>query len=99
MKRVLIAYDGTPGAETALSDLKRAGLPKQVEARILTIADVWVPPGAHPNDLTAAPISQLAYAKATEVVRAGKKTAIEGARKVHELFPEWSVTNCARADS
>jgi len=99
MKRVLIAYDGTPGAETALCDLKRSGLAKQVEARILTIADVWVPPSARPDDLAVAPLSQLAYEKATEVVRASKRTAIEGSRKIHELFPEWSVTNSARAES
>ena len=99
MKKILIAYDGTPGAEAAVSDLKRAGLPKRAEARVLTIADVWVPPRAHPDDLTAAPLSQLAYEKATEVVRTSKKIAIEGARKIHELFPEWSVTNSARAES
>jgi nucleotide-binding universal stress UspA family protein len=99
MKRILIAYDGSPGADAALSDLVRAGLPKRTEARVLTLADVWVPPRAHPDDLMAAPLSQLAYAKATEVVRASKKMAIEGARKIHELFPEWSVTNSARAES
>ena len=58
-----------------------------------------MPPRARPDDLTAAPLSQLAYEKATEVFRTNKKIAIEGARKVHELFPEWSVTNTARAES
>src|SRR5688572_13006194 len=99
MKKILIAYDGTSGAEAALSDLVRAGLPKHAEARVLTIADIWIPPAVCPDDLTAAPISQLAYEKATEVLRSSKKTAINGARRVHELFPEWSVSNSARAES
>jgi nucleotide-binding universal stress UspA family protein len=99
MKKILIAYDGTPGAGIALSDLRWAGLPNRAEARVLTIADVWVPPKARPDDLAAAPLSQLAYEKAAEVVRTSKKIAIEGARKTHELFPEWSVTNSARAES
>jgi nucleotide-binding universal stress UspA family protein len=99
MKKILIAYDGTSGAEAALSDLVRAGLPKRAEARVLTIADVWIPPAAHPEDFIAAPLSQLAYEKAAEVLRTCKKTAIAGARRVHEIFPEWSVTNSARAES
>jgi nucleotide-binding universal stress UspA family protein len=51
------------------------------------------------DDLTAAPVSQLVYEKATEVVRTSKKIAIDGARRVHEEFSEWSVSNSARAES
>jgi nucleotide-binding universal stress UspA family protein len=99
MKNILIAYDGSQGADAALSDLVRAGFPTRAEARVLAIADVWIPPATRPDDLTGAPISQLAYEKATEILRSSKKTAIEGARRIHELFPEWSVTNSARAGS
>jgi nucleotide-binding universal stress UspA family protein len=99
MKKILLAYDGSSGAEAALSDLVRAGLPKRAEARVLTIADIWVPPAARPDDFTAAPVSQHIYEKAAEVLRSSKKTAIDGGRRVHELFPEWSVSNSARAES
>lgn len=99
MKKILIAYDGTSGAEAALSDLTRAGLPKRAEARVITIADVWVPPRDHQGELTDAPLSNPAYEKAAEVVRTSIKIAIQGARKVHELFPNWSVSNIARAES
>ena len=50
MKRILIAYDGSAGADAALSDLMRAGLPMRAEARVLTIADIWVPPAARPDE-------------------------------------------------
>lgn len=99
MKKILIAYDGSPGADAALFDLVRAGLPKRAEARVLNIADVWIPPAARLDDLAGAPVSQLAYEKAAEILRTSKKTAIAGARKVHEHFPEWSVSNSAKADS
>jgi nucleotide-binding universal stress UspA family protein len=97
MKRILIAYDGTPGANDALLDLRGAGLSKRVEARILTIADVWIPPASTPGavDMEANPT----YEKAAEVIRNSRKVAIEGARRVHELFPDWTVTNVTKADS
>ena len=42
--RVLIAYDGSEGAKAAFDDLQRAGLGKSVEAIILSVAEVWLPP-------------------------------------------------------
>jgi len=36
--RILIAYDGSSGADAALFDLQRAGLPQEAEA--LVISDV-----------------------------------------------------------
>jgi nucleotide-binding universal stress UspA family protein len=97
MKRILIAYDGTPGANDALLDLRGAGLSNRVEARILTIADVWIPPASTPGavDMEANPT----YEKAAEVIRNSRKVAIEGARRVHELFPDWTVMNVTKADS
>ena len=41
---ILIGYDGSKSAEAALDDLQRAGLPADVEAEILMIAEVWLPP-------------------------------------------------------
>ncbi len=42
--RVLIAYDGSEGAEAALADQQRAGLGNNVEALILSVAELWLPP-------------------------------------------------------
>ena len=44
---VLIGYDGSPCAEAALLDLRRAGLPQTVEAVVMCAADVLLPP-RHP---------------------------------------------------
>jgi len=42
--KIVIAYDGSECSQAALEDLKSAGLPKTVEARVLSLADVFVPP-------------------------------------------------------
>ena len=36
--KLLIAFDGSSSSETALSELKRAGLPQTAEALVLTVA-------------------------------------------------------------
>jgi nucleotide-binding universal stress UspA family protein len=41
--KILIAYDGSEGAESAINDLKRAGLPRHAEAIVLTIAEELIP--------------------------------------------------------
>jgi nucleotide-binding universal stress UspA family protein len=42
--KILIAYDGSDCAEAALDDLQRAGLPREAEAQIISVAEVWLPP-------------------------------------------------------
>ena len=36
-KRILIGYDGSESADAALADLRKAGLPREAEALILTV--------------------------------------------------------------
>ena len=42
--RVLIAYDGSTFSEAAISDLSRAGLPNDTEARIFRVAERHIDP-------------------------------------------------------
>ena len=41
--KILIGYDGSEFADAALEDLQRAGLGADVEALVMTVADVFVP--------------------------------------------------------
>lgn len=41
-RRVLIAYDDSAHAEAALYDLRRAGLPREAEALLVSVADGFV---------------------------------------------------------
>lgn len=44
MKKILVAYDGSEGADLAIADLLRGGFPRHAEALVLAVADVWMPP-------------------------------------------------------
>src|SRR5688572_10849755 len=99
MKKILIAYDGTPGALAAIEDLRRAGLPGNSTAKIVTIADVWLPPPPPADDLLGENSWDRRYHKAADLLRSAKKNALEGACRIHELFPNWAVSNIAKPGS
>ena len=42
--KILIAYDGSESADKGIDDLSRAGLPVEVEALVVSVAEVWLPP-------------------------------------------------------
>ena len=44
ISKLLIAYDGSAYSDAALNDLPRAGLPATLEAVVLTVAYVFLPP-------------------------------------------------------
>jgi hypothetical protein len=45
--KILIAYDGSASADTAIDGLQRAGLPSEnVEALVVSVGEVWLPPPA-----------------------------------------------------
>ena len=94
--KVLIGYDGSPGAEAALEDLRRAGLPAKVDARVLSIAEVFLPQQAVPDQPERAPDPSdprfQALREASDLAERAKRTLLE-------MFPEWRVEAIARADS
>ena len=99
MKKILIAYDGTPGALAAIEDLRSAGLLGNSTAKIVTIADVWLPPPPPADDLLGESSWDRRYKKASDLLRSAKKSALEGACRINELFPNWAVSNIAKAGS
>lgn len=58
LKKLLVAYDGSTGADAALDDLRHAGLPHeaQVEVLVISVADVWMP---SQSDLHSAPLPEV----------------------------------------
>lgn len=99
MKKILIAYDGSPGADLAIKDMLRGGLPERAEAKVASFADVWLPPTPLDSSDPGAARHQEIHEKALDLLREARDIAVAGARRVHELFPGWTVTNCAKADS
>ena len=94
--KILIAYDGSACSDAALDDLKRAGLPAALEAVVLTVADVILPPP--PEEV---PEEQLlihipegirhAQQHAEQHVREAAALAERAAARVKAAFPGWEV--------
>ncbi len=97
MRKIIIAYDGSPCAKAAINDLKNAGLPDEVEATIVSVADVWLPPDDQttldllPDEPPTAVVA--ARNRAKEAIDQSLMRAVEGAQFVRQLFPNGS---CAR---
>jgi nucleotide-binding universal stress UspA family protein len=98
--KILIGYDGSGCADAALDDLNQAGLPADVEAHILSVAEVWLPPpppSAHeildqarkahsPSEL------QHNYARGCKAAQQALALAQRVAERVVTKFPDWKVT-------
>jgi nucleotide-binding universal stress UspA family protein len=85
--KALIAYDGSACAEAALDDLKRAGLPGEVEAMVVTVAELWLPP----PPAIFKPVLTAATEPLPAPVEAARNLAIEASRRLQTIFPAWDV--------
>ena len=104
--KILIGYDGSECADAALGDLRRAGLPASAEVRILSVAEVWLPPPdpdqSQSSSREAAPVSSLIapmYAKARRAVQEAEAVANRGRDRLSALFPGWTVSANATSGS
>lgn len=98
-KRVLIAYDGSPYADAALDDLRRAGLPREAEALIVTVSDGLVSVASPVAEVTApAPTSRrvvsamaVAADQAVRLHAEAQGFAAHARGHVLSSFPDWEV--------
>jgi nucleotide-binding universal stress UspA family protein len=101
--KILIAYDGSECANTALEDLRRAGLPDEVEALVMSTADVFLPPPDAAVETTAPVYVPDAVKRARELAQRQLDEATAWAKQasdqVRSLFPSWHVRSEALADS
>lgn len=84
--KVLIAYDGSACAEAALQDLERAGLPAEVEARILSVSEVILPP---PMSYTLPSPGALDLQRVLE--QNARELGEAAARQLAAKFPQWKI--------
>lgn len=97
--KVLIAYDGSDCADAALADLRRAGLPRHVEALVVSVAEVWLPPPP-PSSYELLEDHEAARevlrasdvpASAAPAVEEANGLALGAAERLRGDFPEWTV--------
>jgi len=97
--KLLIAYDGSRCAEAALDDLTHAGLPVKGEAKVLSVAEVWLPPPP-PSSLEIVELAVTAkgplglerkYMAGSEAVKDAHRLAAKSAARFRANFPAWTV--------
>lgn len=92
--KVLIAYDGSSSSDAALDDLKKAGLPESgVEALLLSVAEVWLPPqdsGETDAEFITAKLREKYQAK-LQIFNEAQLSSQNAAERLRSMFPGWSV--------
>jgi nucleotide-binding universal stress UspA family protein len=98
-EKILVAYDGSDCADVALAGLSRAGLPEEVEAQIVSVAEVWLPP----SESNEAPLKSLAgnprYAKSMAVIEEAERLVESAKKRLKSDFPKWNVSSAVRVGS
>ncbi len=95
--KILIAYDGSHCAESALDDLVRAGLPHQGDVLIVTVAEVWLPPPNSHEQMDE--FLENAVAKHREkgkhLLNEADIMAKHAVARVKRTLPNWNVNHMA----
>ena len=105
VSKVLIAYDGSSCSDAAFTDLGRAGLPMALDAVVVTIADIILPPTDDElpaDDVPAIRIPAVerhAKERAERAINEAQAFADQGAKRVKADFPDWNVRSEVRCDS
>src|SRR5215813_3969892 len=105
--KILIGYDGSDCAESAIDDLTRAGLPPEAEARILTVAEIWLPPPPpssfeiveQAREVKVPADIKRVYSKESATLKQAKHLADRAADRLRAKFPKWDVTALASSGS
>jgi nucleotide-binding universal stress UspA family protein len=95
--KILIAYDGSECADRALDDLCWAGLPREAEALVMTVSEVWLPPPPPSsyeimeqaaNARSAAEL-QRNYEQDSPAVEEARALAVKACAEVRARFSGW----------
>ena len=90
--KILIAYDGSQGADDALDDLPWAGFPPLAEALLVSVAEVFAPPTGPAEAVGSVPPAvRKAWAEAAQAVEAARARVLQAQARVQALFPGWQV--------
>ena len=97
--RVLIGYDGSSDADTAVDDLRRAGLPNDVEALVVSVEDTPTVPEFVSHEVVekafvgdrAVSIIYHANKHEWDALEQAKELALSAIVRLKSYFPNWQV--------
>jgi len=97
--KLLIGYDGSPCADAALDDLRRAGLPREAQAIVLSVFEQWLPHVVTNNTAELSPGNSVSAsspvpgfgATGAEPVTETRALAVEATRRLQVHFPAWQI--------
>jgi len=97
--RILIGYDGSESADAALDDLRRAGLPREVEVLIVSVSDGLVDTSSTVADIAGNALTSRRVTSAIALVREqaaqalaeAKELAAKAGDRLQSFFPDWKV--------
>ncbi len=101
--KILIGYDGSESADTALEDLRHAGLDPRADVLVMCVADVFVPPPADKiEDMFPVDVPEgvkRAHERARHKLEEVEDVAKRVSERIQWLFPTWTVNSHVEADS
>lgn len=97
--KILLGYDGSNDAESAIDDLARAGLPSSGSAAVVSVAEVWLPPPDSLDTLAddsassayVADILKDCRQKGARAMAEAEMLAKFAAGRVRTVLPNWDV--------
>lgn len=104
--KIIIGYDGSECANASIEDLVLAGLPAEVHATLISVADMLIkvpyeeynpPSGSDPH--AAGKLVRTARALAAQEMNEARMASLQGVELVTTLFPGWDITAEVVADS
>ena len=91
--RIIVAYDGSPCADAALSDLHRAGLHREADVLVITVAERWLPRPSIGGQAVE-PRSSAAVVSAPETAEDIERAyglACEAKLRLQSYFTNWKI--------
>ena len=103
MKRLLIAYDGSPAADCAINDLLHAAPPESLDVIVMSVANVYLPSPSRTAE-AAVPefppaLIQNAHEKALHEIETHRELAIRACGRIKSMFSKWNCAPLSVGDS
>jgi nucleotide-binding universal stress UspA family protein len=99
--RIIVAYDGSPCADAAVSDLHRAGLHREADVLAITVAERWLPRPSLSGQAVE-PRSSAAVVTAPETTEDFERAyglACQAKSRLQSYFTNWKVEAVAASGS